>query len=634
MCGIVGTIGSFAHDEAECRALRLIKHRGPDDEGIWRDQHVFLGHVRLSILDTSARGHQPMVSTDGRHVLIYNGEIYNHLELRSELAGLGFSFRSTSDTETLLAGMIQWGPAFIRRLNGIFAFAFYDTIQHQVILARDHFGIKPLYYMQTDKRIVFSSEAKAILPFDSNLTLQPKNLCDYLTFLWCPGNGTPVEEIKKVLPGHYAMVNFESGSVSTDFTQYYDIPFSGHYQFNSEKETVDKLDEKIKQAVNRQLLSDVPLGFFLSGGLDSSLLVAMGRKISSKPIQCFTIQTNVDNALEGFEDDLGYARKVATHLDVQLEVVKADIDIVRDFDKMIWHLDEPQADAAPLNVLNICGRASSMGFKVLLGGTGGDDLFSGYRRHQALDAERFMKFIPAFIKKILISIPFDLRVAFFRRLRKVVMQLDKPVKERLANYYCWMAPDRAVSLFANDHRRNIGSYRSTHKLFALLNQIPGNGSWLNKMLYWEMKTFLVDHNLNYTDKMGMARGVEIRVPYLDVELVEFACGIDPELKMKSGETKYILKKVAERYLPKEVIYRSKTGFGAPVRKWILEDLDPMICERLAKDKVSAQGIFNPDDVWKLIGENKSGKIDGSYSIWALLAIDSWVKQFLTKQTNG
>jgi len=632
MCGIVGTIGQFDEQDALERALYSIKHRGPDDEGYWKDEHVFFGHVRLSILDTSSLGHQPMVSSDSRYVLIFNGEIYNHIELRNELIKSGFSFRSTSDTETLLAGLIQSGHDFIKRLNGIFAFAFYDTVQHRVILARDHFGIKPLYYLQNEKGIVFSSEAKAILPFVSGLTLQPENLSDYLTFLWCPGQGTPVKEIKKVLPGCYVSIRIEQKKISADFIRYYDIPFTGVYQFNQEKETVDLLDEKIQQAVSRQLLSDVPLGFFLSGGLDSSLLVAMGRKLTTKPIQCFTIETKVDDAVEGFQDDLGFAKKVADHLDVKLEVVKADVDIVRDFDKMIWHLDEPQADAAPLNVMNICERASTMGFKVLLGGTAGDDLFSGYRRHQALNAERFLKFIPSAVRKMLISIPLDLRVAFFRRVRKVALQLDKPMSERLANYYCWLPPERSVSLLTKDLRQQIGSYRSTDKLLELLQCIPAEVSWLNKMLYWEMKTFLVDHNLNYTDKMGMAKGVEIRVPYLDVELVEFACSIDPQLKMKSGETKYILKKVAERYLPKEVIYRSKTGFGAPVRKWILEDLEDMIKERLSKEKIVATGIFDEDEVWKLIEDNKTGKVDASYSVWSLLAIDSWIRQFF-KHSN-
>jgi asparagine synthase (glutamine-hydrolysing) len=628
MCGIIGAIGDFDNKDLQQYGLSSIQHRGPDDMGVWCDKKAFLGHARLSIIETSSLGHQPMVSDDGRFIIIFNGEIYNHQDLRKALLAVGYKFNSNSDTETLLKGLIHAGIDFIKQLNGIFSFAFYDVVERKMILARDHFGVKPLYYTITSNCVLFSSEAKALLPFVDKLNISAKNLLDYLTFLWCPGEGTPVDEIKKMLPGHYAILTAGKDEVTMDMHRYYDIPYKGIYKFNSEKETIDVLDEKIQQAVKRQLLSDVPVGFFLSGGLDSSLVVAVAQKFVQQDVQCFTIDAKIEHPIEGFEDDLFYAKKVASSLCVNLEVVKADIDIVRDFDKMIWHLDEPQADAAPLNVLNICNRASAMGYKVLLGGAAGDDLFSGYRRHQALGGENYFKLIPSFLIRAILSLPINVRITFFRRLMKVAHQLDKPIEQRLANYYCWMPSERAKDLFTKDYQQKIGSYHSTDKLFQLLHDIPEEGSWLNKMLYWEMKAFLVDHNLNYTDKMGMAKGVEIRVPYLDVGLVNFACTINPSLKMKAGETKYILKKVAERYLPKEVIYRSKTGFGAPVRKWILEDLNEMISERLSKQRISSQGVFDGDKVWKLIEENKEGRIDASYSIWSLLAVDSWITQFL------
>lgn len=627
MCGIVGAFGNQISNLNEKEILCAIQHRGPDDQGVWSNEYVFLGQVRLSIQDTSDAGHQPMVSPDGRYILIYNGEIYNHPELRDELKKTNHQFKSTSDTETLLLGLIHQGPDFIKRLNGIFAFAFYDILLNNLIVARDPLGVKPLYYFQTGDSFSFASELKALLSFNQHFTLAPEKLKDYLTFLWCPGEGTPFKEVKKLLPGHYAELQIHDGQLKSKTEKFYHIPFNGIYQKSSEKEFIDLLDQKLNKAVQRQLLSDVPVGYFLSGGLDSTLLVAIARKLTGGPLQCFTIETEVTTSREGFTDDLDFAKKAAAYLDVKLEVVKADIDIVRDFDKMIWHLDEPQADPAPLNVYNIAHRAKEMGFKVLIGGTGGDDLFSGYRRHQALQFEKYIQWMPKYLKYLLAKIRWNNNQPFGRRVNKVLQQLDKPTAQRLAHFYTWLPADRVNALFEKDQKEKVAQHDPLQYLMILLEDIPSESSWLNKMLYWEMRSFLVDHNLNYTDKMGMAAGVEIRVPYLDLDLINFACQLDPKLKLKGRETKYILKKVAERYLPKEIIYRPKTGFGAPVRKWIVEDMDAMIKERLSKEAIIKQGMFDPAEVHRLIAENKTGKVDASYSIWSLLAISSWMKQF-------
>lgn len=627
MCGIAGAFGNQINNPNPEEVLQSIQHRGPDDKGVWSNEHVFLGHVRLAIQDTSDAGHQPMISPDGRYVLIYNGEIYNHPELRDELKNTNHPFKSTSDTETLLVGLIHQGTGFIKRLNGIFAFAFYDAELNQLIVARDHLGVKPFYYFQTADRFGFASELKALLSFNQHFTLAPEKLADYLTFLWCPGEGTPFNEVKKLLPGHYTELQIEDGKIKSKTEKYYQIPFNGIYLKSGEKELIDQLDEKLNKAVQRQLLSDVPVGYFLSGGLDSTLLVAIARQLTDNPLQCFTIETEVTTIKEGFTDDLIFAKKAATHLDVKLEVVKADIDIVRDFDKMIWHLDEPQADPAPLNVYNIARRAKEMGYKVLIGGTAGDDLFSGYRRHQALQFEKYIQLVPAYLRHLLAKLRLNNGKPFGRRANKVLGQIDKPRAQRLANYYSWLPTDQVDTLFEISKKKKINQHEPVQYLIKLLEDIPLESSWLNKMLYWEMRSFLVDHNLNYTDKMGMAAGVEIRVPYLDLDLIDFACQLDPKLKLKGKETKYILKKVAERYLPKEIIYRPKTGFGAPVRKWITEDMDAMINERLSEEVIIELGIFNPKEVHRLIKENKAGRVDASYTIWSLLAISSWIKQF-------
>lgn len=631
MCGIVGGLGKNSWPMAEM--IGAIAHRGPDRQSSFTEDSVFLGHARLSILDLSEQGNQPMVSEDGRYVIIFNGEIYNHLELRIELKSQ--EYHSTSDTETILVAYQQWGLDFLPRLNGIFALAIYDRIDKTVLLARDRFGVKPLYISESESQVVFASEIKAMLPVIEDCGVDEKAIFNYLTFLWSPGNQTPIQQVNKLLPGHCVKYSLEKGKLKREEKKFYQIPFIGKYFNSTEKELIDACENKLVQAVERQLLSDVPVGFFLSGGLDSSLLVAIAKRLRpAQQLDCFTIDTGDEISAEGFVPDLNYAKQVAQTLDVRLHIVKADIDIVRDFDGMIWHLDEPQADAAPLNVSNICKVALKNGFKVLIGGTAGDDVFSGYRRHQALLLEKYLQWIPPFLGRSFLALPLDQKQPLFRRLTKVLKESSLPQRDRLANYFRWLPHEVVNGLFTEQQQLELVGYQPTRYLFDRLKDIPDETSWLNKMLYWEMTSFLPDHNLNYTDKMAMAHGVEVRVPYLDNELVEFACQIPPHLKMKGRETKYILKKVAERYLPKEVIYRPKTGFGAPVRKWITSDMKQMIAERLSSPRLKEINLFNPEAVQRLISENERGEIDASYSIWCLLAIESWFRQFIEHKSES
>jgi len=622
MCGVLGNYGSSSDDFMKVTSLEDIAHRGPDSMGHYKNKNVYLGHTRLSILDVSERGNQPMFSEDGQYIIIFNGEIYNHLDLRKAVLS-DVKFNSTCDTETVLKGLIKEGEKFIDRLNGIFAFSFYNLKTNDFIIVRDHFGVKPLYYYKSEKEISFSSELKAINGFVKNKSINTKALRNYVNFLWCPGEDTPINEIKKLLPGHYL-----SGNVNDikhiKSKRFYSIPFTGNYLQKNEEEIVDLLEVKLVKAVERQMLSDVPIGFFLSGGLDSSLLVAIAKKLyPKKPIECFTIKTNLDNK-EGFSDDLHYAEKVAKYLNVNLNIVEADVDILSSFDKLIYHLDEPQSDPAPINILNICDLAKSKGIKVLIGGTAGDDLFSGYRRHQALRFEKYFEVIPLLLRKGIkkISSKLDKRKPLYRRFSKLVKDIDKSKDARLLGYFDWIDNDTLSGLFIEKIKED--KYTFFKELSSL---IPEETRELNRMLFWELNTFLVDHNLNYTDKASMATGVEVRVPFLDKDLVEFSTLIPPELKMKGSKTKYILKKVAERYLPNEVIYRSKTGFGAPIRTWILNDMSALIEKYLNKKSVVERSIFDYEKIKHLIEENRKGVVDASYTIWSLLAIESWMRQF-------
>jgi asparagine synthase (glutamine-hydrolysing) len=631
MCGIAGGIGLANWDEN--KILSFISHRGPDSRGFYKDEHFFLGHTRLSIQDLSENGNQPMFSADGRYVIVFNGEVYNHLEIREHFKN-EFHFKSTGDTETVLYAFIKYGPDCLKKLNGIFALAIYDIQEKKLFIARDQFGVKPLYLYNDGSKFLFSSELKTFLAFDINKTLEPKALNNYLSFLWSPGELVPFSHVKKLLPGFFLQFKVDGFAISTPIS-YHQIKFNGIYSKLSEELLIEQLDQYLTKAVQRQMLSDVPVGFFLSGGLDSSLIVAIAKKIyPEKKFPCFTIDIgNWSEGSENFANDLYYAKQVAELLDVELNIVKADINILDHFDEMIWHLDEPQADAAPLNLLNIAQLAREKGIKVLLGGAGGDDVFSGYRRHQALHFEKYFKLLPTsfggIIKKIIAFLPNN--NAFTRRLRKVVTNLDQSTLQRMSGYFNWLPNETLHSLFSDEWQEKLKNYNPNLFLEQLSNEIPDEKSLLNQMLYWEIKSFLVDHNLNYTDKMGMAVGVEARVPFLDTELVDFSLTIPPSLKMKNGVSKYILKKVAEKYLSKEIIYRPKTGFGAPVRKWITNDMDELIKERLSLDNINKRGIFNHDKVWELIEANKKGEVDASYSILAILAIDSWINQFVEKK---
>jgi asparagine synthase (glutamine-hydrolysing) len=631
MCGIVGGIGYKTWNTD--KLLSSISHRGPDSNGYFLDSELFLGHTRLSILDLSENANQPMFSEDRRYVIVFNGEIYNHLEIRADLE-IEHNFKSSGDTETILYAYIKYGPEFLERLNGIFALVIYDSITREIFIARDQIGVKPLYIYQDSNCFLFASEIKAFLSCNINKELNPEAFANYLTFLWSPGSAIPFKHVTRLLPGHYLkfkMADFRT----TKSVKYYQLAFTGKYSPLSELQLINILEEKLIKAVKRQMLSDVPVGFFLSGGLDSSLIVAIAKKLYPEVrYPCFTINTEPWNGgMEDFKLDLYFAKKVAELLKVDLHIVNADLEIVKDFDKMIWHLDEPQSDAAPLNVMNIAALAKSRGIKVLLSGAGGDDLFSGYRRHQAINNEKYFRLLPVFIRKLITNITRSIATdtIVLRRIKKGLKDIDKTTSQRMAGYFHWLPSDVMKSIFSAEWKEKLEKYNSD-QYFEILNlEIPEEKSPLNRMLYWEMKTFLVDHNLNYTDKMSMSTGVEVRVPLLDMELIEFSQIIPPELKMKGHETKYILRKVAERYLPPEVIYRPKTGFGAPIRKWVINDLDEMINERLSPERIKNRGLFDAEKVWQLINDNKKGKIDASYSIWSLLAIESWMQQFVDNQ---
>ena len=627
MCGIVGVFGGDLNSLNSANSL--ISHRGPDDDGIYinRTLNIGLGHRRLSILDTSSFGHQPMFADDGKLVLVFNGEIYNYKELRSDLKRKGFVFQGESDTEVLLKLYLSEGKKMLSKLNGIFTFAILDINSELLFLARDALGVKPLYYSTEDNVFAFASEIKALLKLiPNNKELDVESINRYLSFLWCPGDGTPLKSVKKLLPGEAIIV--KNGCI-TDKWLWYKLPILNNTNKNLDKgRSISGVTKYLRQAVHRQMVADVPLGAFLSGGLDSSAVVAFAKEVNPD-IRCFSIETKGKQD-KGFVADLPYAKRVAKHLNVSLDVVSIESHrMASDLESMIVQLDEPLADPAALNVLYISQLAREQGIKVLLSGAGGDDLFTGYRRHYALQLERYWGWLPKSVRTGLKGITKNLNTdnSINRRIVKMFNGAGLNSRDRLINYFRWSDDSLLQSLYSPEFRQQLAGSNSNQVMQDFLEPILTSASSLDQMLALEQRFFLTDHNLNYTDKMSMAAGVETRVPFLDLDLVNFAARIPDKFKQKGSVGKWVLKKAMEPYLPKEVIYRPKTGFGAPLRTWIKHDLQELLRDVLSPDSLNKRGLFSSKAVQQLILDNNN-KIDASYTLFSLLCIEIWCRHYI------
>lgn len=631
MCGIGGFVGDFA-EELLWRMNKVMAHRGPDSEGVFFDPGVGVGlaHRRLSIIDITESGIQPMWDATRTCCITFNGEIYNFEVIRQDLLADGFEFKTRTDTEVLLNLYFKYGTNMFSRLNGIFAFAIYDARSRTVVLARDGFGVKPLYLCKTDKGILFASELKAILMEDSvPRRIDPKAVLYYVRYLWSPAPHTMLESVKKLEPGTALRLDL-NGVVEK--IKFFTIPATADKIRISESEAAYGLHRRIGDAVKRQLVSDVPVGAFLSGGIDSSTVCYFASQaLAGGKLKCFTIDAG-DTEQEGFDNDLPYARMVADTFDLDLSVIKAVPFQPDQLEKMIYHLDEPQPDPAALLVFMISQLASSNGIKVLLSGTGSDDILSGYRHHYATNLERFWTWLPQRLRSMIkqFASKGPIHVPRFRRLEKAFRFADRDGDERVAGYFHWISEDWERNICGTQLRDHLVNSPFSEPLTASLNDIASHCSPLTKILYLDARHFLIDHNLNYTDKMSMAAGIETRVPFLDTDVVRFAESLPDELKQKGKTGKYILKKAMENVLPAEIVNRSKTGFGVPVRKWLQGPLKEMIDDVLAEKNIDRRGLFNAKSLSDLRVKDASGSIDSSYSILAVLCIEMWLRIFVDK----
>lgn len=600
-----------------------ISHRGPDGNGVFQNKNTALGHVRLSIIDLSEASSQPIYSDCDSLILVFNGEIYNYIELRKSMLAKGYNFKSEGDGEVILALWTHYGFDTLSMLDGIFSLAIYNQLTGDLVIARDHFGIKPLYYSMSDSGVIFSSEIKAILQ-DKTVSrdIDLDAAASHLQFLWSPGEATILSAVKKVPIGSYIV--FNAGNI-VNVEKYYSIP---SYSASLDEVKAEKeLNSALVNTIKSQLVSDVEVGAFLSGGLDSSLVCAIAKSENESFKEVFSIDITSDNK-DGFTDDLPYAKKVAEELGLDLNLVSASSTDVSDLPSCIYYLDEPQADPAIINAFKICQLANNKGIKVLLSGAGGDDFFTGYRRHLAARLIDKAERVPHFLKSLVSysSRLFKTNSTFGRRVHKLSNALNQKGDDALISLFSWMPKEDSLKLFKEELRDKVAFSGYGTLKSKLANSASSNN--VEKVLDLEREFFLVDHNFNYTDKMSMAHGVEVRVPLVSLELAKVASQIPTNQKLRGKEGKWILKKVAEKWLPNSVIYRSKTGFGAPLRSWLHGPLKPLVDHLLSEESVSKRGIFDYSEVQKIIKADAEGSGDYAYSIYALLTMEMWFRQFI------
>ena len=630
MCGICGTVGRLSEFELEAMT-RSMAHRGPDGEGIKvfpGDVPAGFGHRRLAIIDPSPAGAQPMGYRD-RWWITYNGELYNFRELRRELEARGERFSTSCDTEVLLRMYVVYGSRMLERLNGIFAFAIWDDEEKRLFLARDRLGVKPLYITRGPGWVAFASELRALLPLQVQPELEPTALADFLTFLWVPDPKTAFKGIEKLAPGHFAV----GDASSLEIRQWWDLRFEPRDA--PDEEWRDRVRSEVDAAVRRQMVSDVPLGSFLSGGVDSSAIVA-AMSSAKERVSTWSIGFSAEDLKhEIVPDDLRYSRKVASYFETEYHEHILNPDILELLPKAVWHLEEPVADPAAISTFLIC-REARREMPVMLSGMGGDEVFAGYPRHLAWQISRLLAALPRPV------------LGGLERAIGPVARPGRPGRLRGPRRNLWKFM-RATGLQPLDRYLSFSSYYTDPELRALI--LPGvvddhydalgvHRSYLHRgegiddlsrILYLDAKTFLPCLNLTYTDKMAMAASVEVRVPLLDDELVALAATIPSRLKLHGWRRKYIFKRSQEGILPRDVIWRRKAGFGAPLRSWLVGDLAPLVEDLLSERTLRERGFFDPAVVAKFRADNAAGIADNSLRLYSLLSLELWCRTFLDRR---
>ena len=633
MCGIVGLYNMPAGPGILQKMLGSIAHRGPDAEGVYETvchgADVRLGHRRLSIIDLSDAANQPFEKNG--LVIVFNGEIYNYKALADELRATGVTFRTSSDTEVLLEAWRKWGPDCLNRMRGMFAFALLDTRTGRMVVARDPFGIKPLFMARRNGGLAFASELKAIaIALGNDLRIDHAALVSSLMYYWIPESHCVYQGVEKLPPGYWAEIA-PDGSFRREC--YYD-PRRELIRSAYSEIDVDGLRKVIEDSVAAHMVADVPVSTFLSGGLDSSLITVIAAR-QGHHIEGYTISfRKEDQKLEAMPDDLHYARIIAKENGIKLHEIEIAPDVADMLPRMVHMLDEPIGDAAAINAYLICKAARDAGVKVLLSGMGADELFGGYRKHYACMLAARYRQLPGVLRNGIVNpIVHHLPVAYGNRgirtvrwAKRFLAFADMPEEAAFRRSYTHYGVPEFHDLLSPDLYDSVDRLVDEHAGIYNEYRQANCGDQVNSMCYTDVRHFLPGLNLAYTDRASMAASTEVRVPYVDREVVAAAFSISGRRKIEGNETKAVLKKAAEAWLPKEIIYRPKGVFSAPLRAWIRRDLREMVEDLLMHGDMVKSGFVNGGYLRRMVDEDRAGTADRSKEIWQLMTLESWLRQ--------
>jgi asparagine synthase (glutamine-hydrolysing) len=629
MCGIHGFFqldGQRADTGLLARMGDVTVHRGPDDSGAFADGPCAIGMRRLSIIDL-AGGHQPITSSDGRYTIVCNGEIYNYRELREELLAAGAIFKTHSDSEVLLHGYAVWGEAVLGRLNGMYGFAIWDARERVLLVGRDRLGIKPIYVLEDAHRVAFASEAKALLALPGVArAIDPAALGSYLELGYVAAPLSIFKGIRKLPIGGLMRVDANGVSIRSTW-----MPPTRVDRGLSEADWIDRVRRQVERSVTMQMVSDVPIGAFLSGGIDSSAVLAFMSRASSAPVKTYSIGFD-GGAAERFYNELDNARQLAEMFKTDHHEILVRPDVVGLLPKLLWHMDEPIADSAFVTTYLVSQFARD-DVKVILSGVGGDELFGGYRRYMGEHYLRYVNWMPDFAKRAAARaagwLPADRHskwLNYSRLARNFLESAQLPFAERYRSYVGVFSPAESAELLRQRPQQR-------HDALADAFAAAGGEDTLARMFAADALTQLPDDLLLLTDKMTMATSLECRVPLLDHELVELAAAIPESIKVAGGEMKGLLKKALADVLPREVLYRPKRGFGAPMGAWMKSELAPLLGNALSRESIERRGLLEYAPVARLIDAHRSNRVDGTDRLLALLNLEIWCRVYLDVRSS-
>jgi asparagine synthase (glutamine-hydrolysing) len=624
MCGIAGVYQYASYRPVEKETLldmlSVIRHRGPDDEGVYLQNNIAMGMRRLSIIDL-AGGTQPISNEDKSVVLVFNGEIYNYLELRDRLRARGHQLTTSSDTEVIVHLYEEMGEDCVRELRGMFAFAIWDAARQRLFLARDRLGIKPLYYMKHRGRLIFASEIKAILQHpEVNAGLDPEALSHFLSLKYVPAPQTMFAGIHALEPGHTIICDQQHLSIRP----YWKLSFApGQNHRVTEADCTEQLDALLRECVKLHLVSDVPFGAFLSGGVDSSTVVALMSQLLDTPVKTFSVGFGGEG--EAYSE-LPYARLVAKRYETEHhEILVGPEDFTNLAEKVIWHLDQPIADNACLANYMVSELAARH-VKMVLTGEGGDELFAGYARYAGETLSPWFRFMPKQARSLALGL--GQHLPGLRRQKLALYALCQPNEvSRFTNWFPLFNRDMRTELLSDGFKRELPP-ATPETIFARHLADTDATDPLSRMLYVDTKLWLPDDLLARGDKMSMAASLEARVPLLDHKLVEFAASLPPHMKLRGLARKYLLKKVARRWLPSQVVDRKKQGFPMPFSVWFRGRVRPFVRDLLSPGTIQRRGYFNAGYVQKLLDQHEAGTADHGALLWGLLSVELWHRIFL------